>query len=67
MWWAACGWSAGTAYISHFYSKHWPGLQCGHGGWEGLWPELPLVPTLSLGMAVLVNCLGNWAGVMPVS
>ena len=50
---------------AHFFSAHWPDLQCGGPGFPWL-PEWPMVPTIALLAAALVNYAGNCAGAMPV-
>ncbi len=62
-WHAVSGLS--TMVVAHFFQRQWPDLQCG-GANFALMPDLPVVPTLCVVGALLLNIAGNAGGIMPV-
>jgi len=54
-----------TMVVAHFFQRQWPDLQCG-GPNFALMPDLPVVPTLCVVGALLLNIAGNAGGIMPV-
>lgn len=56
---------AGTLVSIHFFEVNFPAEEAG-GGWFFYFPDIPIVPTVSLAISALINFYGNSVGVMPL-
>lgn len=56
----------GALVSIHFFEVNFPAEEAG-GGWFHYFPDVPVVPTVSLAISVLINVYGNRVGVMPLN
>ncbi|KAG5187072.1 hypothetical protein JKP88DRAFT_308146 [Tribonema minus] len=56
----------GTIASIHFFASRYPHLDAGGGHFEHF-PDVPVVPFVSLLLSAAVNVYGNWAGALPLS
>ncbi|CAM9813719.1 unnamed protein product [Discosporangium mesarthrocarpum] len=56
----------GTLVTVHFFELYYPDKEAG-GGWFACFPDLPVVPTVSLTIAAAINIYGNTIKLMPLS
>lgn len=56
---------AGTLVSIHYFEDNFPALEAG-GGWFHHFPDVPIVPAVSLAISALINLYGNRIGLMPL-
>lgn len=56
----------GTLVTIHYFEVYFPAKEAG-GGWFHFFPDVPVVPTVSLAVSAAINFYGNHCGLMPLA